>query len=160
MRSNEIKMIEKLAENMQGWTDEQSCNHSPTFIRFAPDFGQKEVILWLLSKIPEIGHKVQEDFKVLQEKVCDLNSWSSKPITEAEYNEEFYPRTEEVKSIASDLIETLQQIAKKARKERKRQIIKRIRDIVILFAALLTILHLLGWLELIKASIVKILWPK
>jgi hypothetical protein len=153
-------MIEKLAEKLQKWADNLSYDYSSTFIRFAPDLGQKEVILRLLSEKPMPGQKVEEGFKLLQEKVCVLNSWLTKPITETECNEEFRPRIDEVGIIAYDLVETLKKIAEEARKERKRQIIKRIRDIVILFAALLTILHLLGWLELIKASIVKILWPK
>jgi hypothetical protein len=159
-----IKSIEELSEKLEEWADNPSYDHSPTFIRFAPDLSQKEVILRLLSEKPVLGQKVEEGFKLLQKKVCDLNNLSAKAITEAECNEEFCPRIDEVKGIAYDLVGTLQQIAEEARKERKRRIVKRIfyvtSAVVVFLAALFTILHLLGWLELIKAFIAKMIWHK
>jgi hypothetical protein len=115
METNEIELIEELAENLQKWADEQSYTHSPTFIRFAPDLGQKKVILWLLSEKPMLGQKVQEDFKVLQEKVVNLNSLSARPINEEE-SYEFCAYVDEVKGIADDLVETLRQITTAAKK--------------------------------------------
>ena len=108
MALNKVKLIEELAKNLQEWADNQSYTHSPTFIRFVPDFGQKKVILLLLTE--KLMLKVQEDFKVLQEKVDILNSLSARPITENEYHEDFCPQVDEVKSIAADLVETLRYI--------------------------------------------------
>ena len=107
----------EIAEKLREWADKQSYTHSSTFIRFAPNFGQKEIIIWLLSEKPMLGQKVQKDFNVLQEKVCDLNSWSAKPIDEAGYHEEFCPRIDEIRGIAYDLVETLRFIGKPAETE-------------------------------------------
>ncbi|MBW8001185.1 MAG: hypothetical protein FVQ80_04095 [Planctomycetes bacterium] len=143
MAKNEVKLIEKLAKNLQEWADNQSYTHSPTFIRSVPDFGQKEVILSLLTEKPMLGGKVQEDFKVLQEKVYILNSLSARPITENEYHEDFCPQVDEVKGIAADLTETLRYIT----------VVKWYQTIwakiiagVFFLAALLTCIYLLWWL--------------
>lgn len=64
---------------------------------------------------------------------------------------------EYLSSAIEKLNETLRQIAKMARKERKWRIVKIIfyvtSSFVVFFAALLAILHYLGWLEPIKAFI-------
>lgn len=142
---DEIKSIEQVATSLKRWADNLSYEYSPTLIRIGPRLGQDKVALWLLREMPAVGKKVEKDFNVLDEIIGEINSWCGKTITEDELVE-FDNLVDTLKGAAYELVETLRDIAKIARKERKRRIVKGIFYLIGVLAALLTCISLIWWL--------------
>jgi hypothetical protein len=170
----EIKQIEKAADALKKWADNQSYNPPPaTKVELTPSWCYKKVIMLLLGKA-NIGSKVEKDFAALDKLHEEYESWRSKSITE-DNEEEFTILVDSLKGALYDLADTLWQIAQSAREElvsekpaeteqnaipmRRRiwiclkKIPRWIYYLLASFAALLTILHLSGWLEPIKTFI-------
>jgi len=164
LTQNEIKQIEQVTIELKKWANNLSYNPpSTTKVQLSPIWRYKQLIL-LLSAKTNIGVKVEKDFAELDQLHQEYERWRGKSITE-ENEEELTIVFGSLKGTLYDLSETLQQIAGKARKERKRRIVKQTfyvtSAIVVFLAALFTCLgYLLGWLGPIKAFIYRILPPK
>ncbi len=160
LMKDQIEAIKKSADELKKWADNQSYNPPcATKVQLSPSWCYKNEILLLLEKT-NIGAKVERDFDALDKLHAEYESWRGKALTE-DNEEEFTILVDGLKGILYDLSDTLQQIAEKARKERSCRILKLIfyvtSAVVIFFAALLTILHYLGWLEPIRTFIHNIL---
>jgi hypothetical protein len=159
----QIEMITKTANELKKWADNQSYNPPcATRVRLTPSWCYKKEILLLLENT-NLGDKVEKDSAALDKLCQDYESWRVKTIT-GNNKEEFTSLVDELKGVLYGLWETLWQIVEEARQERKRWIVKQILIATSAvwgsLAALLTIFHLLGWLEPIKDFVVKMIWHK
>ena len=114
---DEITEIEQVATNLEKWAENLSYSPpSPKIIRLLPDVGQDKVILGLLAEMPAVAQKVESDFKVLYEMHQEVYCWRGKAITEDEWLE-FSAQVDTLKGATCELVDTLRQIAQKAKEE-------------------------------------------
>ncbi len=116
LTEDQIKAIEKAADSLEKWADNQSYNPpSATKVELTPSWCYKKVIMLLLGKT-NIGSKVEKDFAALDRLHEEYGSWRSKSIT-GDNEEEFTMLVDSFKGALYDLADTLRQIAQSAREE-------------------------------------------
>jgi len=116
LTEDQIKAIEKAADSLEKWADNQSYNPpSATKVELTPSWCYKKVIMLLLGKT-NIGSKVEKDFAALDKLHQEYESWRSKSIT-MDNKEEFTILVDSLKGTFYDLADTLRQIAQSAREE-------------------------------------------
>lgn len=110
----------------------------------------------MLCAKTKLGAKVTNDFAELDQLHQEYENWRAKTLTE-DNEEEFRLLIDSLKDTLYDLADTLKQIAEKAKKERKRRIVKQIfyvtSAVVVFIMALLGIFDYLGWIKPISAFI-------
>jgi len=159
--TNEIKLMKEVSEWLKNWAAKvPPVNNVPGFLSHRSNLVEikrkiDKILLHLRFNRPDVANVVEEKWKDLVNlALADLpnsNDLNESTILAAIGS-------------ASLFANTLHDIAKTARKERRRRIVKLIfyvtSAVVGFLAALLTIFYYSGCLEPIKAFIVKILWPK
>lgn len=146
LTSKEIESIEQVVDDLEKFRED----NIPAELKMLSRHGQlivmiqkqiDDIVVVLLPKIPEVG-------KFIRDKFQDV-------LRQAELADRLDPDTAyfedaRLRGLARQFVEELQQIAHKAREDRKRRILKLIfyiaSAIVGFLAALLTILHYLGWM--------------
>jgi len=117
LNPDEIKSIEKLATNLKKWADNLSYSHSQTVIHLRPSFGQNQVILLLLKKMPAVGKKVEKELNELYNMIGELNGWCTKSTATDDEFCEFQTIVDQLKGSAYELADTVREIAKQASQE-------------------------------------------
>ncbi len=116
LTKDEIETIEKAADSLEKWADNQSYNPpSATKVELTPSWYYKKVIMLLLGKT-NIGSKVEKNFAELDKLHEEYGSWRSKSIT-GDNEEEFTILVDSFKGALYDLTDTLRQIAQSARED-------------------------------------------
>lgn len=159
--ANEIELMEEVAGWLKNWA--AKVPQEDNISEFIPHRNKlvtikrkiDKVLMYLRFHRPDVAKAVEEKWRGLVDRA--LADFPNK----SDLNE-----TNILSSIghASYLGDTLHDVSKMARKERKRRTVKLILYITSAFvtflAALLTCLYYLGWLEQIRAFIYNILLPK
>ncbi len=160
---DEIKSIEQVANALDEWKDgsvpselKMVGHHAQLIVMVQKQMD--DVVVTLLGGIPEVGKLVSEKFGEVLKQAKLVDSLFEKD-PDAGYFEDA-----RLRGFAREVVEKLHDIAKIARKERKRRIFKKtsafIYALVFFLAALLAIFSYLGWLDQFKAFIYNILSPK
>lgn len=151
LTKKEIKQIDQFSSELKNWADNQSYKRpSPTKVKLtiSSSWRYKKEILFLCEKT-NVGAKVGKDFTELDQLHQEYENWRAKTITE-DNEEEFRLLIDSLKGTLYDLADTLNQIAKIARKERNQRILQLIlyvtSAVVVFLSALLTCIYIFWWL--------------
>lgn len=140
--------INEMANKLEKWAEgkipqdfKELGRHGQLIVMFQKQID--DVVLDLLSEMSKVGELVQKKFSKLLTQAKVVDGLMEMDASAAEIEDA------RLRGFAWQVVEKLRDIAKIARKERKRRIVKAILyligGLVTVFAALLTIFHYLGW---------------